>query len=238
MGKTVERKIKISKRALVKALTFFTFIILAVCLFHIPSATSFLTPEALTYFLEASGFWAPLLFILIYAASVCVFVPASIPTVLGASIFGTHWGFLYGWVGAMAGASGAFFIGRTLGRDFAESLIGEKLRKYDDAIGRNGFATVFYLRLINFPFTAMNFGICLTKVRFWDFFWGTAVGVILGIFILTFFGGVLKEVWTSGSWEELLSFKVFFSVALLLFSFFIPKIIKRIKEETWRRDGR
>ena len=235
MERIVYQKKRISKQALVKAIVLFAFIILAVCLFRVTSATSLLKPEALTYFLETSGFWAPLLFILIYAASVCVFVPASIPTVLGASIFGTHWGFLYGWVGAMAGASGAFFIGRTLGRDFAESLIGKKLRKYDDAIGRNGFATVFYLRLINFPFTAMNFGICLTKVRFWDFFWGTAVGVILGIFILTFFGGVLKEVWTSGNWGELLSFKVFFSVALLLFSFFIPKIIKRIKEETWLR---
>jgi uncharacterized membrane protein YdjX (TVP38/TMEM64 family) len=233
----VERKKRISRQALVKALVLFAFIILAVCLFRVTTATSFLTPEALTYFLEASGFWAPLLFILIYAASVCVFVPASIPTVLGASIFGTHWGFLFGWVGAMAGASGAFLIGRTLGRDFTASLIGDRLRKYDDAIGRNGFATVFYLRLINFPFTPMNFGICLTKVRFWDFFWGTAVGVILGIFILTFFGGVLKEVWTSGNWGELLSFKVFFSVALLLFSFFIPKIIKRIKEKTWFRDG-
>ena len=137
MERIVERKKRISRQALVKALVLFAFIILAVCLFRVTTATSFLTPEALTYFLEASGFWAPLLFILIYAASVCVFVPASIPTVLGASIFGTHWGFLFGWVGAMAGASGAFLIGRTLGRDFTASLIGDRLRTYDDAIGRN-----------------------------------------------------------------------------------------------------
>jgi len=58
----------------------------------------------------------------------------------------------------MIGASLAFWIGRTLGREFTASMIGDRLRKYDDAIARNGFATVLYLRLVYFPFTPMNFG--------------------------------------------------------------------------------
>lgn len=215
---------------MVKAIILVAFIILSVCLFSMTPVKHFFTPEALGLFLKASGLWGPFLFILIYAVSVCLFVPASIPTVLGASVFGTHWGFIYGWIGAMAGASSAFLIGRTLGRDFTASLIGDRLRKYDDSIERNGFATVLYLRLINLPFTAMNFGICLTKVRFWDFFWGTAIGVIVGIFILSFLGGALKRVWLSGNWGELFTFRVFFAVGLLLFSFFIPRIIRGIRE--------
>ena len=43
--------------------------------------------------------------------------------------------------------------------------------------------------------------------------------------------GTLKEVWSSGNWGELLSFKVFFSIGLFVFSFFIPKIIKSIRGE-------
>jgi hypothetical protein len=39
----------------------------------------------------------------------------------------------------------------------------------------------------------------------------------------------LKEVWASGNWWELISYKVFFSIGLFIFSFFIPAIIKRIK---------
>ena len=122
----------------------------------------------------------------------------------------------------MAGASAAFFIGRNLGRDFAASLIGNKLKKYDDGIERNGFATVLYLRLVYFPFTPMNFGMGLTKVRFWDYFAGTGLGIIVGTFIFTFFIGTLKDVWASGNWGELISFKVFFSIGLFIFSFFIP----------------
>jgi uncharacterized membrane protein YdjX (TVP38/TMEM64 family) len=132
----------------------------------------------------------------------------------------------------MVGSSAALWIGRTLGREFAASMIGDRLRKYDDAIERNGFATVLYLRLVYFPFTPMNFGMGLTKVRFWDYFAGTGLGIIVGTFIFTFFIGTLKEIWASGQWDQLLSFKVFFSVGLFAFSFFIPKIIKKLRKES------
>ena len=156
-------------------------------------------------------------------------MPGSILTGIGAVIFGAYWGFVYVWIGAMIGASAAFLIGRTLGREFAASLVGDRLRKYDDAIERNGFATVLYLRLVYFPFTPMNFGMGLTRVRFWDYFFGTALGIIVGTFIFTFFVGTVKEVWASGRWSDLISWRVMFSLVLFVFSFFIPKILDRIK---------
>jgi len=85
--------------------------------------------------------------------------------------------------------------------------------------------------LVYFPFTPMNFGMGLTKVRFRDYVTGTGLGIIVGTFIFTFFIGTLKDVWASGNWEKLISFKVFFSIGLFIFSFFIPKIIKKIKGE-------
>ena len=99
-----------------------------------------------------------------------------------------------------------------------------------NAIERNGFATVLYLRLVYFPFTPMNFGMGLTKVKFTDYIWGTGLGIIVGTFIFTFFIGTVKEVIASGNYTELISFKVFFSIALFIFSFFIPKIIKKLKK--------
>jgi uncharacterized membrane protein YdjX (TVP38/TMEM64 family) len=168
---------------------------------------------------------------IIYTIGVCLFVPGTILTGLGGAIFGAYWGFVYVWIGAMLGATVAFWIGRTLGRDFAASLIGNKLQKYDDGIERNGFATVLYLRLVYFPFTPLNFGMGLTKVRFWDYFFGTGLGIIVGTFILIFFFATLKGVWASGNWGELISFRVFFSVGLFIFSLFIPKIVKKFRGE-------
>jgi len=223
---------KVNRRgAMIKASVFVLFIITAIYVIRFTPVKDYLTKEALGGFLAVAGIWAPLVFMLVYAVGVCLFVPGTLLTALGAAIFGAYWGFLYVWVGAMAGASAAFLIGRTLGREFAASLIGDRLKKYDDAIERNGFATVLYLRLVYFPFTPMNFGMGLTKVRFWDYVFGTGLGILVGTFIFTFFVGTLKEVWASGNWGELLSFKVFFSVGLFIFSLFIPKLIKRLRGE-------
>ncbi|MEJ2472436.1 MAG: TVP38/TMEM64 family protein [Desulfobacterales bacterium] len=200
-------------KAIVKAIILAAFIVCAIVLVRFTPVKGYLTSEQLGRFLNTAGFWAPLVFILIYTVGVCLFVPGTFLTGLGAAIFGPYLGFIYVWFGAMLGASAAFVIGRTLGREFAASLVGDRLRKYDEAIERNGFATVLYLRLIYFPFTPMNFGMGLTRVRFWDYVAGTGLGIVVGTFIFTFFIGTLKEVWTSGDWGQLISFKVFFSLA-------------------------
>jgi uncharacterized membrane protein YdjX (TVP38/TMEM64 family) len=217
--------------ALVKMVFLLLFIGLAVYVVRFSPARQYLTADQLELLLETAGIWAPLMFIIIYVAGICLFLPGTLLTALGAAIFGPYWGFLYVWTGAMIGAGLAFLIGRYLGRDFAASLIGDRLKRFDDAIELNGFATVLYLRLMYFPFTPMNFGMGLTKVRFWDYIAGTALGILVGTFIFTFFVGTLRDVWATGRWEELLSWKVFLSVILFVFSFFIPKLLKMIRKE-------
>ncbi len=171
MQKTVTQQPTTSRRRiLLKAISLVLFIIAAISIIRFTPVKEFLTQESIRRLLEETGFWAPLIYIVIYAAGICFFVPGTLLTAIGAAIFGPYWGFVYVWVGAMIGASGAFWIGRTLGREFAASMIGDRLKKYDDAIERNGFATVLYLRLVYFPFTAMNFGMGLTRVRFLGLF--------------------------------------------------------------------
>ncbi len=216
-------------KAAIKAVVFLAFIIAAIYVVRFTPVKGYLTTEALGRFFDRAGIWAPIAYMALYTVGVCLFLPGTLLTGLGAAIFGPYWGFLYVWVGAMIGSSAAFVIGRTLGREFAASLIGDRLKKYDEAIGRNGFATVLYLRLVYFPFTPMNFGMGLTRVRFWDYFFGTGLGIIVGTFIFTFLIGTLKEIWASGNWWQLISIRVFFSVGLFIFSLFIPKIVKKIK---------
>ena len=218
-------------KTIVKAAILVAFIITAILIVQFTPLKGYLTVEKLSGLKEALGWWGPLAFIVMYAVGICIFLPGTLLTGLGGALFGPYLGTVVNLVGAMIGATAAFLIGRTLGRDYAASLIGDKLKKYDDAIERNGFATVLYLRLVYFPFTPMNFGMGLTKVRFWDYFSGTGLGIMVGTFILTFFIGTIVEVVKSKNWSGLLDPIVFLSLALLICSFFIPKIIKKIRGE-------
>lgn len=116
-------------------------------------------------------------------------------------------------------------------------MIDGRLKKYDDDVERKGFATVFYLSLVYFPFTLMNFGMAPTKVRFWNYFAGTALEIIVGTFIFTFFVGTVKDIWASGQCCRLLSWKIFFSLALFVFSFSIPKITIAFKKKILVHDA-
>ncbi len=220
-----------TRNAALKALALMLFIAGAIVLVRFTPVGEYFHRETLDEFLERTGWWAPVLFSLVYAIGVCLFVPGTILTGIGAALFGPYVGFVFVWIGAMIGASAAFFIARTLGRDFAASIVGHRMKKYDEAIERHGFATVLYLRLIYFPFTPMNFGMGLTRVRFWDYFFGTAFGIIAGTFILTFFIGTLRDVWLSGEWSGLLSWQVFLSLALLAFSLYLPRLVKMVRGE-------
>jgi uncharacterized membrane protein YdjX (TVP38/TMEM64 family) len=220
-----------TKRGVGKAVVFLLFIAAAGVLFRFTPVREMITPANLERLVSSFGLWAPLVFILVYALGICVFLPALLFTGIGAVLFGPLYGFIYNEIGALLGASAAFFIGRYLGRDFAASLIGDRLKKYDDKIAANGFATVLYLRLVFFPFTPLNFGMGLTRVGFKDYFFGTLFGIIAGGFVLTFFFATLAEVWKSGNWAQLLSGKTLLSLLLFVASFFIPKVVNKLRPQ-------
>ena len=219
MEKSIRRP---TGKAIIKFSIFILYIILAM---NVNVANLTLVKNCLTKeWLESVGFLAPLVYIVIYGVWISLLKPGAPLTALGASTFGVYWGFLYVWMGAMAGATASFWIGRTLARDFVASLIN---KKFDDAIERNGFAIVLYLRLLFFPFNILNFGTGLTKIHFWNYFLATGIGIIAGTLLFTYSIGALKEVWITGNWGELISFKVFFSLGLYIFLFFLPKIINK-----------
>jgi len=217
-------------RGMAKAALLLIFLAAALIMLHnLPQ--DYLTPARLQALLDTAGGWAPVLFVLGYALGACLLVPGTLLPAVGAALFGPWVGFLYVWLGAMLGATGAFVIGRYLGRDFAASLIGGRLRKYDEAIAKNGFTVVLYLRLLYFPFTPMNFGMGLTKVAFRDYLLGTGLGILTGTFIFTFFIGNLRQVWAGGDWGRLNGWQTWLSLVLLVGSFFLPLLIRKFRGE-------
>jgi len=225
------KSVLVPKKGLGKAVFFALFLAAMITLFRFTPGRQYISPTYLQILVNSFGPWGPLVFVLLYAGGICLFLPATLFTGIGALLFGVLHGFIYNELGAMLGASLAFFIGRYLGRDFAAGLIGDRLRKYDDRIAANGFATVLYLRLVFFPFTPLNFGMGLTRVTFREYFFGTLFGILAGGFVLTFFFATLAEVWRSGEWRQLAGWKAAFSLGLFVGSFYIPRLIRKIKPD-------
>jgi uncharacterized membrane protein YdjX (TVP38/TMEM64 family) len=175
-----------------------------------------------------AGAAGPALFIAIYAATALV-LPATIPTAAGAFIFGPWLGFLYNMAGAMIAASAAFLIARHLLRDEASRFLTGKLKALDDRSERDGFAAVFYLRMLFFPFLPLNYAAGVTRITFKDFFLATLLGLPVGSFVFSFFFGSLKGIVADyRSPADLLRWEVALPVALFAASFFIPRIVKRL----------
>jgi uncharacterized membrane protein YdjX (TVP38/TMEM64 family) len=228
-GRTVVRVLLLAAIAGVVALTGLS-----------PEFRANLSQERVVAFLQAAGPWAPVLFVLVYAVWVTLFLPAIVPTVAGGILFPNLPALIYIVAGATLGAAASFFVARTAGRDLVARLLKGKVAQWDEGIGRNGFLFVFYLRLLYAPFTYFNFAAGLTQIRFRDFLWGTFLGIIPGTFILIFFIGRVKELaavaaGASDRWQGvgeagwMLVSNPRYLIPLLVFigSFFIPVMLKR-----------
>jgi len=168
--------------------------------------------------IEFFGFWAPFIFIGIYIISTVLFVPRTLFSIIAGIIFGSLWGSVYVIIAATLSAVVSFHIARYFGKEMVEKFVSnhlEKLSKYNDKLEKEGFRTVFLLRMVFFPFNVLNMAIAFTKVRFKDYFWATFFGVIPGSVIFTYFGNTLALQTTPG--VTISAFLIFVYVLIILF---------------------
>jgi uncharacterized membrane protein YdjX (TVP38/TMEM64 family) len=139
------------------------------------------------------GIWGPIGFMLLYAVGPSLLVPGAIMTLAAGLAFGAFWGSIYAVAGAYMGALVAFGIGRLLGKNFVERLIGDRFEKLLDRIARNGFHIILYLRFFPIiPYNALNLLAGASPISFRDYFRASAIGLIPGTVLFAFLG---NEMW-------------------------------------------
>jgi uncharacterized membrane protein YdjX (TVP38/TMEM64 family) len=158
-----------------------------------------------------AGVSTPLVFILSYIALIVSLVPSAPLNVAAGILFGPLLGTLLSWISVMVGGSICFFLAKRFGEGFVSRIVKERsktLDKYNSIIENDGFELILLFRIIPFfPIAGFNYMFGLTKMKYKTYFWGSAIGTIPGIFILTFFGNTLANF----SW-----LKVAASIAMLL----------------------
>ena len=183
---------------------------------------------------DALGYAAPLLFILVYALSTALSLPTGLLlSTVGGFLFGTLWGGLLIVVGATLGATMIFLAARTVLGDVLRARAGPFLQKLEAGFRDNELSYMLVLRLVPlFPFWLVNLAPAFLGVRTSTFIGGTFVGIVPGAFVFASVGTGLGAILASGGTPDgsaLLQPHIILPIVGLALLALIPVVTKRIR---------
>lgn len=145
-------------------------------------------PARLASSLLALGGWGYVAFIGAYALLQPFGVPGTIFVVAAALIWPWPIAFALSMTGTMAASVIGFSFARFVAREWISQRIPQRFKRYDEALARRAFVTVILLRLVLWmpPLLHAFFGV--SKVRGWTHFWGSLIGYVIPLFLMSYFG--------------------------------------------------
>jgi uncharacterized membrane protein YdjX (TVP38/TMEM64 family) len=181
--------------------------------------------DKLDAWFDGLGFWAPLIFLLVWIAACVFFLPGLPVTIVGALVFGPVMGTVYSSVGATIGATAAFLVGRYAARGMVEGLVQKNaaLQKIDDGVERQGWRMLMITRLVPlFPFNAQNYVYGLTKISLPTYIIVSFICMLPGCIAFNFMAGSVR----TGKFGKALIYLAVGAVVFVVISL-IPGWIKK-----------
>ncbi|MEO0576288.1 MAG: TVP38/TMEM64 family protein [Pseudomonadota bacterium] len=177
---------------------------------------------SLVQWIEANRETAWIVFIVAYIAATVLMLPGLILTLAAGYVFGLVYGTLLVSVSSVVGATAAFMIGRSFGRDWVREKIGAggqgKLAAIDKATEKKGFLVMLLLRLSPiFPFNVMNYLMSLTGMSLKNYVLGSWIGMLPGTILYVYIGSAASDLTAllAGNYEAGDAGKVLLVVGLL-----------------------
>lgn len=177
--------------------------------------------------------WAPLALIAAYVVLCPLGVPASPLMITGGIVFGTVLGSAYNLLGTFLGGSATYFLGRALGRDFVLHLAGNRLKRVERVIARRGFWGMVGVRFMPLPYPLVNYCAALAGIRPALFLTTTAIGLVPGIILFTYFAATLSQLAEKDRGSVYLQFAA--ASLLLLLLTVIPQVLAGRKRRARHR---
>lgn len=191
---------------------------------------------------QGLGVWGPVFVVFFYVAACIFFLPGSVLTMGAGFIFKVIIGTITVSIGSTLGACTAFFVGRTIARNWISRKIAgnQKFAAIDNAVGQQGFKIVLLTRLSPvFPFNVLNYAFGLTKVSFWKYALASWVGMLPGTVMYVYFGAGLRSLAdvAAGKVQTGLAGQIFFwfgLAATIVVTVFVTRIASRALKEKVR----
>lgn len=150
-------------------------------------------PRSLATNLVAMGAWGYLAFVLTYTVLQPFGVPGTVFVVAAPLIWPWSTAFALSMIGTMCASVVGFSFARFVARDWVAARIPVRFRKYDDALERSAFRTVVLLRFVFWMPQVLHSFFGVSKVSFWTHFWGSFVGYLVPLFIVSYFGSSMFD---------------------------------------------
>jgi len=156
--------------------------------------------EAVSSFVEwvrTLGGWGPVVFAALYAAACVLMVPGSALTLGAGVLFGVVVGTITVSIASTLGACAAFWLGRTLAREWVAGKVAghPRFAAIDAAVGEEGFKIVLLTRLSPvFPFNLLNYALGLTRVSFRSYALASWIGMLPATILVVTVGSSLGSI--------------------------------------------
>ncbi len=142
--------------------------------------------------LNNSGIWAPIIYILLYTIATLLILPSTPLNLSGGAIFGVVWGTVWTTIAAIVAAIVAFWFTRTIGRETIRRRFAGKWEKLDAELHHGGLFYMFAIRLLPLiPYGLVNFTAGLTVISWRNYIIGTMLGTVPGILPFVMMGAGL-----------------------------------------------
>lgn len=140
--------------------------------------------------------WTPLVLLVLYA----IVAPTGIsmfPLTIAGAAFGPIAGSLLNTLGIVIGAWTAFAVARSLGRDFVVRVTGDRFRKAERLLNRQGIWPLIQIRFMPIPYPVANFAAALSGVPAKRFMIASVIGLIPATLIHSYF--IARLIYSNGA---------------------------------------
>jgi len=173
-----------------------------------------------------TGFWGPVLYVVLYTLRPLILFPSTLLTLAGGFVFGPVLGVVYTLVASNSSSTVAYLVGRYFGQGlFADNRPGGLLRRYATRLRANSFETVLIMRFIFLPYDLVSYAAGFLNIRFFPFILATALGSIPGTLAFVGFGASIDTF--DGALPQLNPVTLGFAVVTFLSSLALARLFKR-----------
>ncbi|WP_245452202.1 VTT domain-containing protein [Bradyrhizobium forestalis] len=152
----------------------------------------------------SQSIWGPLFAITAFVVGGLVVFPVLVLIAATAAALGPWLGFVTAMAGVLLSAFVVFVIGRSLGRERLQKLLGRRAGRIQERVVGKGILAVVVIRMIPVaPFSLVNVVAGASTLPLRDFLVGTLLGMMPGILAMAVLGAQIADLARNASWSNI-----------------------------------